>query len=155
MPGDRQWLSSTSAAANLVYASWMSMQPSATAATTVASNATGNASQPSASPLTPAQILDRKITLSTDPVGVEVVLALIAEQANDKLPAGTKPLKFELNGTAFQLAGFTRNFQIRDYKVENQTVREALILLVKKANPVSKCGTQVKRPTNDLGASGC
>lgn len=128
----------TSACSNLVYASWMAFLPSATANT-----ATGSGSQTVASkPLTPAEILERKISMSIDQTGIENVLQQIGEQANDKLPAGTTPLRFELDGAGFQRSGITRNQQIKDFKVDGQSVRQALTLLARRGNPV--------QPLNDL-----
>ena len=128
------------AAPNLIYASWMAVQPGSTASggAVVANTPAGN-SEPA---LTPEQILDRKITLTIDQTGIENVLQAIGEQANEKLPGGTKPLRFELDGAGFQRSGITRNQQIKDFQVKDQTVREALILLSKKGNPV--------QPLNDL-----
>ncbi len=129
------------AAPNLIYASWMAFQPGSTAAgASAVASATSDA--PAASALTPEQILDRKITVAIDQTGIENVLQAIGEQANDKLPAGTKPLRFELDGAGFQRSGITRNQQIKDFQVKDQTVREALIVLAKKGNPV--------QPLNDL-----
>ncbi len=71
-----------------------------------------------------------------DQTGIENVLQAIGEQANDKLPAGTKALRFELDGAGFQRAGITRNQQVTGFDVKDQTVRQALILLSKKGNPV-------------------
>lgn len=125
------------AASNLIYASWMAVQPGSTISTgnvAMSDNSSANADGP---PLTPEQILDRKITLSIDQTGIENVLQAIGEQANEKLPSGTKPLRFELDGAGFQRSGITRNQQIKpNFQVKDQTVRQALILLSKKGNPV-------------------
>lgn len=132
------------AATNLLYASWMAVQPGATAsAGTVAANTPSGTDTAASTPLTPTQILDRKITLKMDQTGIENVLQAIGEQANDKLPAGTKAMPFELDGPGFQRAGITRNQQIKpNFEVTDVTVREALIALSKKGNPV--------QPLNDI-----
>jgi hypothetical protein len=125
------------AAPNLIYASWMSVQPGSTTATgAVAVNNNTGGNEAGVKPLTPAEIVERKISLKIDQTGIENVLSTIGEQANDKLPAGTKPLKFELDGPGFQRRGITRNKQIRDFEIKDQTVREALVALCKKGNPV-------------------
>lgn len=126
------------AAPNLIYASWMAVQPGSTASTgTAAATATTTTAAATTPALTPEQILDRKITLVMDQTGIENVLQAIGEQANDKLPAGTKPLRFELDGAGFQRAGITRNQQVLGgFDVKDQTVRQALIVLSKKGNPV-------------------
>ncbi len=125
------------AAPNLIYASWMAAQPGSTVSSgnVAATNANGQPTTGS-EPLTPTQILERKISLSMDQTGIENVLQAIGEQANDKLPAGTKPLRFELDGAGFQLSGITRNQQVKpNFEVKDQTVRDALNLLCKKCNP--------------------
>lgn len=122
------------AAPNLLYASWMALQPSATLPLgTVGAGGGAPATQP---PLTTEQILQRPITVAVDQQGIEVVLQLIGEQANDQLPPGTKPLRFELDGAAFQRSGITRNQQIRDFNVQSQPVRTALTELARRGNPV-------------------
>ena len=131
------------AAPNLIYASWMAVQTGSTVSTGNVAASGNSAATPDGPPLTPEQILDRKITLSIDQTGIENVLQAIGEQANEKLPSGTKPLRFELDGAGFQRSGITRNQQIKpNFQVQDQTVRQALILLSKKGNPV--------QPNDDL-----
>ncbi len=90
-----------SAAPNLIYASWMAMQPGATAASSNVA-ATSNANTPAATPLTPDQILNRKISVQIDQNGLEFILNSISEQANDNLPPGTKPLRFNLDAAGLE-----------------------------------------------------
>ncbi|MGN6135068.1 MAG: serine/threonine protein kinase [Aureliella sp.] len=125
------------AAPNLIYGSWIALQPAATVSLGASVGAAASAPPAAQTPLTPEQILDRPITVAVDQQGIEVVLQLIGEQANDGLPPGTKPLQFELDGAGFQRSGITRNQQIRDFKVESQPVRVALTELSKRGNPVA------------------
>jgi hypothetical protein len=122
------------AAPNLILASWLAWQPIATAGAGAAPLAN---TASAATPLTPEQILDKNITVVVDQQGIEVVLQLIGEQANDKLPPGTKPLKFELDGAAFQRSGITRNQQQRDFRIEGNSVRAALTELARRGNPAT------------------
>ncbi len=121
------------AAPNLMYATWLATQSSSTQASGAVAG--GNTSS-SNTPLTAEQILARPITVTLDQQPIEVVLQLIGEQANDGLPAGTKPLQFLLDGPAFQRSGITRNQQIRGFNIANKPVREALTELAKRGNPV-------------------
>lgn len=122
----------SSAASNLLISTWIALQPTATFASNDSLAANPEVAQ---APLTIEQILDRKITVVVDQQGIEIVLQLIGEQANEKLPSGTKPLRFELDGSAFQRSGITRNQQIRGFKVESKSVREALTELARRGNP--------------------
>jgi hypothetical protein len=121
------------AAPNLILAAWLASQPAATVAggTAVA----GGATAPAVQPLTPEEILARPIKVVIDQQGIEVVLESIGEQAADGLPPGTQPLRFELDGAAFERGGITRNQQIRDFRVENQPARAALTELARRGNP--------------------
>ena len=124
----------SSAAPNVLYASWLAMQPAATESFSTSNIAS---TEPAAqSPLTVEQILQRPVTVVVDADGIEVVWRLIGEQANEGLPASTTPLRFELDGAAFQRGGITRNQQIRGFKIESLPVRAAMTELTRLGNPV-------------------
>ncbi|GAB5402719.1 MAG: serine/threonine-protein kinase [Aureliella sp.] len=121
------------AAPNLVLAVWLASQPGATQ---VESGAVA-ASPQSSPPLTTEQYLQRKIRLSFAQEPIEVALQLVADEANDSLPAGTQPMRFELDGDAFELAGITRNQQLRDFSHDGSTVRDVLTDIARRGNPVT------------------
>lgn len=122
----------TTAASNVVLASWLAAQDGATQ--TVVSTATTSTAQP---PLTVEQYLDRPLRLSFAQEPIEVALQLVGEEANDNLPEGTLPMRFELDGDAFELAGITRNQQLADFQHNGSTVRKALTDIARRGNPVT------------------
>ena len=73
--------------------------------------------------------------MSFDQEPIEVALRLVGEEANAQLPPGTPPVRFALDGDAFEKAGITRNQQLRDFRFEQQTVRDALTEIAKRGNP--------------------
>ncbi|MEZ6138428.1 MAG: serine/threonine-protein kinase [Pirellulaceae bacterium] len=120
------------AAPNLMLASWIALQDGAT----MASNQAGAvAAVPEAKPLTIEEYLGRAIKLTFDQEPIEVALSLIGEEANAGLPAGTPKLRFALDGDAFEKSGITRNQQLRDFKVDGGSVRDALTDVAKRGNP--------------------
>lgn len=123
------------AANNILLASWLALQPGAN----LVANATVT-SDTAAAQMTPLGIeayLSRSIRLSFDQEPIETALQLVADEANDKLPAGTTALRFELDGDAFEKAGITRNQQLRNFKIEGGSVRAALTEIAKRGNPVT------------------
>lgn len=101
---------------------------------------TGDA--PSA-PLTTQQFLQRRIRLSFAQEPIERALALVGEEANEGLlansigPASSQAWRFVLDGSAFERSGITRNQQLRDFEVRDQSVRQALTEIAKRGNPVT------------------
>jgi hypothetical protein len=88
-------------------------------------------------PLTIDEYLARPIRLNFDQEPIETAMQLVADEANARLPQGTTPLRFALDGDAFEKAGITRNQQLRNFAVENQAVRVALTEIAKRGNPVT------------------
>lgn len=123
----------STAAPNIVLASWLAAQDGAT-------QAVGTATTPiptAGPPLTTEQYLDRPIRLSFAQEPIEVALSLVGEEANDDLPEGTQPMRFELDGDAFELAGITRNQQLSDFQHNGSTVRKALTDIARRGNPIT------------------
>ncbi len=127
----------SSAAPNLVLASWMAVQQPMAAPIKPAT--VTNTSKP----LTPEQMLDRPITIAFDQESLEVALQSISEEANRDLPGGTKPLVMEIVSAALERDGITRNQQIKEFKHKQQPLRAVLLDLVLRANPIRT----VKLPT--------
>jgi hypothetical protein len=75
--------------------------------------------------------------MSFDQEPIEVALRLIGDEANADLPAGTPTLRFVLDGGAFERAGITRNQPLRDFNMNDKSVREALTEIAKRGNPVT------------------
>ncbi len=125
----------TEAASNVLVSSWIALQPGATLTGDAASSSV--ASPTAAPPLTIEQYLGREIRLSFDQEPIEVALRLIGDEANADLPSGTPPIRFALDGGAFERAGITRNQPLRDFKMNDKTVREALTEVAKRGNPVT------------------
>ncbi len=123
----------TEAAHNLLLASWIAMQESAT----LAGNSASPADASQLAPLTVQQYLARPVTVSFAQEPIEVAWQMIGEEANDQLPAGTATMRFELDGDAFELAGITRNQQLRDFDMRNRPLREVLTQVTKMGNPVT------------------
>lgn len=124
----------TEAAPNVLVSSWIALQPGATLTGDGAAPATPETAD---LPLTIDQYLGRKIRLSFDQEPIEVALRLIGDEANAGLPPGTPPLRFALDGGAFERAGITRNQPLRDFKINDKAVREALTEVAKRGNPVT------------------
>ncbi|GIW96799.1 MAG: hypothetical protein KatS3mg111_0132 [Pirellulaceae bacterium] len=122
------------AAANLLTATWIAAHETATYAGDMR---VASASDPPSSNFTIDDYLARPIRVVFDQEPIEVALELIQEEANDRLPPGATPLRFQLDGDAFELAGITRNQQIRGFSIEGQPVRDALTELARRGNPVT------------------
>jgi len=88
------------------------------------------------------QLLDSTMKISFDQESLEMGLAAIASEFNESILAGQPPLKFRIQGGAFQKEGITQNQQIRAFKYEGSPLRTVLTDLVRRANPV----TTVKSP---------
>ncbi len=122
------------AAANLLLSSWIAMQDGAMSSAETSDHAT--LATPSLV-LSMDEYLARPIRLSFDQEPIEVALRMVGEEANDQLPAGTPRARFVLDGDAFEKAGITRNQQLRNFNIENKSVREALTEIAKRGNPVT------------------
>ncbi|MCA9128773.1 MAG: hypothetical protein KDB22_16925, partial [Planctomycetales bacterium] len=118
------------AASNLLFASWLALQPGATEM-----ESSGRIPQAN-QPLTIDQFLARPIVVSFDQQPIEVALQMVAEEANSSLPTGTPKIDFRLDGSAFELAGITRNQQLKSFNMRNKSVRDALTEIARLGNPV-------------------
>jgi serine/threonine protein kinase len=130
----------TDAMNNIAIASWMALQ-----------NPVANTGSAVASPIKPAtkppkksidEILESKVTIGFEQESLEAALQLIAGEVTDSVLAGAA-ITMNINGTAFQKEGITRNQSIRSFKHEGDTLRNILMDLVRRANPV----TTVQSPT--------
>jgi serine/threonine protein kinase len=123
------------AANNLLIASWIASQQSATlAGSTPSIAAPSNPTSPPA--LTIEEYLNRPIRLSFDQEPIEKALALVGDEANTGIPVASQ-LRFELDGGAFEKAGITRNQQLREFRIESRPMRDALTEIAKRGNPVT------------------
>ncbi len=127
------------AAGNILLASWIALQPGANL---VANPAPGDSSVEVANnSLGIEGYLARPMRLSFDQEPIEVALALVAEEANDGLNGGLNggmsPVRFVLDGDAFEKAGITRNQQLREFRIDDRAVRVALTEIAKRGNPVT------------------
>ncbi len=130
----------TDAMNNIAIASWMALQnPVANAGAAVASTP-----KPATKPQTKSidEILESKITIGFEQESLEAALQLIAGEVTDSVLEGAS-VTMNINGTAFQKEGITRNQSIRSFKHEGDTLRNILMDLVRRANPV----TTVQSPT--------
>ena len=130
----------TDAMNNIAIASWMALQnPVANSGSTIASP-----TKPASKPATKSieEILESKITIGFEQESLEAALQLIAGEVTDSVLAGAS-ITMNINGTAFQKEGITRNQSIRSFKHEGDTLRNILMDLVRRANPV----TTVQSPT--------
>ena len=93
--------------------------------------------------------LSQLIQVSFDQEPIEVALQLVADEANSKLPPGTEPLRFVLDGAAFGKAGITRNQQLSNFRIEQQPVRDALTEIARRGNPVATV-TDLREPDQRL-----
>lgn len=122
---------------NLTLTSWIALQDYSTLnAISVAASSPPRSS----TALIPGAIeayLLQPIQLSFDQEPIEVALQMIAEEANANLPPGAEPLRFVLDGAAFGKAGITRNQQLSDFRIEQQSVRDALTEIARRGNPVT------------------
>jgi hypothetical protein len=126
-----------SAADDLPVAAWM-----------MARNWGGLATDPSGvanrAELSAEELLDNPITISFEQQSLETALESIVVERNASLPTGTQPLTFEIDGTAFEASGITRNKEIAAMDYTREPFRNVLTELAKRANP-----TVVDDPTSD------
>ncbi|MCA9132807.1 MAG: hypothetical protein KDA45_06620, partial [Planctomycetales bacterium] len=147
------------AAANVLLASWLAWQPAATAAMENTGQSDGppvgeqggggNGVSTSTRQLTLEQYLARPIALRFEQEPIEVALQMVAEEANSRLPPGTPPLPFVLDGAAFRQAGITRNQQLRDFVLDKQSVRQGLTEIARRGNP-DPTVTDLRQPEQRL-----
>jgi serine/threonine protein kinase len=126
----------TEASTNLLAAAWISMQAGALQPS-ADSGSSPQVPVDSSKAMDVEEFLNRPIRFSFEQEPIEKALALIGEEANDGLPQGQPPVRFELDGTAFEKAGITRNQQIRQFRSDGESVRWALTELAKRGNPTT------------------
>ncbi|MFK7736852.1 MAG: hypothetical protein AB8B50_12530 [Pirellulaceae bacterium] len=122
------------AANNLIVASSIAVQDTATLqseSSVPSSTASGGVA------LSVNEILALPITLQFDQEPIEVALRLIGDEANDALSASPEELVFTLDGGAFELAGITRNMQVRNFEQRNVGLRDVLTKLAQLGNNVT------------------
>lgn len=122
------------AAQNVLLSSWIALQDGATL---IGQTAPADDPRQQERALTIEQYLARPIRVSFEQEPIEVALQIIAEEANDQLPAGTPQLRFDLDGDAFEKSGITRNQQLQNFVNDRQPVRHALTMVAKQGNPVA------------------
>ena len=79
------------------------------------------------------QVLQLPANLIVDQQSLEAVLEEFAESVRQE--AGIRDFFIRIEGQDLQLDGITRNQQIRDLRLEGQTVQQVLTQLVIRANP--------------------
>ncbi|MEO8268092.1 MAG: hypothetical protein ABI557_00135 [Aureliella sp.] len=134
---------------NLVLTSWIAMQQQSTLGSDVVATNSQASNSPLTKPLDIEAYLSRPVRLSFDSEAIEVALRMIGEEANANLPTGTLPVRFALDGAAFEKAGLTRNKQLRDFHIEQQPVREAITEIAKVGNLVTTV-TDLHQPEQTL-----
>ncbi|MCA9181200.1 MAG: hypothetical protein KDA51_07090, partial [Planctomycetales bacterium] len=133
---------------NLVLTSWIALRPQSTLDNSA--NAMNSFSDDAVTkPLDVQAYLSSPIRLSFDSEAIEVALRLVGDEANANLPAGTSPVRFVLDGAAFEKAGLTRNKQLRDFRIEQRPVRDALTEIAKAGNLVTTV-TDLHQPEQSL-----
>lgn len=80
-------------------------------------------------------LLQSTTSLVVQQQSLEAVMAEFAEALRGEF--NSVPLEIEIIGKDLQMEGITRNQQIRNVQLENQTVRAILTDLVRRANPVA------------------
>ena len=92
---------------------------------------------PPQGPQTLEELLDARFNLSFDQKSLEFVMRDFAADIRETYPSLPFPFDIAIIGTDLQLNGITRNQQIADFKVENETVSQILTKLVRRANPIT------------------
>ena len=89
-------------------------------------------------PRTVRDVLARwNMNVSIPQQSLEFTLRDIASDVNEANPQLPAKFRVKILGPDLQLEGITRNQQIREFKVQNQTLAEVLTALVMQANPVA------------------
>ncbi len=121
----------SSASANMSIATWMAVQTPVAAV----ANSTNAPSIATVKKLSGDDLLAYPISINFEQEPLDSALALLTDEINRSLPAGTGPLTLSIDGKAFELSSVTRNQQIRDYRFKEQPLRDLLTDLVKRVNP--------------------
>jgi len=85
--------------------------------------------------LTVEQLLDTHLSVSFDQESLQFAVAVIRDEFARSLPAGSKPPVLTIIGGDLEKLGITQNQQIRNFKIQDKPLRDALSELVRQANP--------------------
>ena len=118
---------------NMTISSWMAMQ--ADGGTTTSKVAVAKPTP--TVPKTPEELLEAKISIKLEQESLEAVLQAISNEVRDTHTGGVEALPMAINGGAFQKEGITRNQQIRGFDFKETPLRQVLISLARRANPVT------------------
>ncbi|TWU55548.1 serine/threonine protein kinase [Rubripirellula reticaptiva] len=105
------------------------------AANTTASAAAATTKMASAKPLTVAEMLDRKMSVSFDQESLEFAIDVIVAEFVRTLPEGSTLPPVRIIGGDLQKMGITQNQQIRGFAKTDLSLRTVLTDLVVGANP--------------------
>jgi hypothetical protein len=127
--------------------------PQVSVAVAFAMNTTGQsmtvAPTTSAPPLTLAQMLDRKMTVSFDQESLEFALDAIVQAFRADLPKGSEMPPAKILGSDLEMSGITQNQQVVDFSKTDVPLRTVLTDLVVGANP-DKSATGPRDPKQAL-----
>jgi len=85
--------------------------------------------------LTVEQMLDTHLSVSFDQESLQFAVAVIRDEFARSLPAGFTPPVLTIIGSDLEKLGITQNQQIRNFKIQDKPLRDALSELVRQANP--------------------
>ncbi|HBJ33777.1 MAG TPA: hypothetical protein DDZ51_03230 [Planctomycetaceae bacterium] len=117
------------AAPQVTLASLLAMSTTPQAAAVVATTT------PTSTVLTVEQMLDTNLSISFEQESLEFAVAMIGDEFSTGLPEGTPRPKITIIGGDLEKSGITQNQQVRDFKMREVPLREALTRLVAGANP--------------------
>jgi serine/threonine protein kinase len=123
----------SSAAANLLIAGWMTLNAEF-AGQSQSGGGTKTPDQTGAMVAGDA-LLDFPVSIGFDQEPLDLGLAAIAQEVQAALPPGSPAVEISIDGKAFELAGVTRNQQIRDFRFQNQPLRKLLNDIAGRLNP--------------------
>jgi hypothetical protein len=107
----------------------MSTTPQETAAVAM------TASTPEPTLLTMEQMLEMNLSISFEQESLEFAIGMIGDEFSTGLPEGAPRPKITIIGGDLEKSGITQNQQVRDFKMRDVPLREALTKLVAGANP--------------------
>ncbi len=86
-------------------------------------------------PMTAEQMIDAHLSVGFDQESLEFAVANIRDEFIRTLPAGATPPTIKIIGGDLEKLGITQNQQIRNFKISDKALRDALSELVRQANP--------------------
>jgi hypothetical protein len=123
----------SSAAANLLIAGWMTLNAEF-AGQSQSGGGTKTPDQTGAMVAGDA-LLDFPVSIGFDQEPLDLGLAAIAQEVQAALPPGSPAVEISIDGKAFELAGVTRNQQLRDFRFQNAPLRKLLNDIASRLNP--------------------